>query len=217
MQRIIRISVDISITVLFLLCLCYPRTGNRVHEILGVGLFALFIWHNLLNRGWYKTLFRGAWPMKRIGWAAVNLLLLADIIGLGVSGIMLSRDVFAFLGLSGSWSAKQYHTFFAYWGLLLVAVHLGLHLKQLFAPITLKFSAKARELIHGAAACIILAGIYEFISFRLFERLAFQAFFLSVPEQMTLPGLFARLAVILPAIALLTHYIININLKEKKC
>ncbi|WP_428054516.1 DUF4405 domain-containing protein [Candidatus Avelusimicrobium stercoris] len=217
MQRIIRIIVDISITVLFLLCLCYPRTSNRVHEILGVGLFALFIWHNLLNRGWYKTLFRGEWPLKRIGWAAVNLLLLADMVGLGISGVMLSRDVFAFLGLSGSWSAKQYHTFFAYWGLLLVAVHLGLHLKQLFSPLGLKLSTKARRLMHGAATCVILAGIYEFISFRLFERLAFQAFFLSVPKQMTLPGLFMRLAVILSAIALLTHYAVNIYLKEKKC
>ena len=217
MQRIIRMSVDISITVLFLLSLCYPRTGNRVHEILGVGLFALFVWHNLLNRSWYKTLFRGEWPLKRIDWAAVNLLLLADMVGLGISGVMLSRDVFAFLGLSGSWSAKQYHTFFAYWGLILVAVHLGLHLKQLFGPLGLKLSTKARRLMHGAAACVILAGIYEFISFRLFERLAFQAFFLSVPEQMTLPGLFMRLAVILAAIALLTHYIINLSLKEKKC
>lgn len=217
MQRIIRISVDISLTVLFLLCLCYPRTGNRVHEILGVGLFALFIWHNLLNRGWYKTLFRGEWPLKRLGWTAVNLLLLADMVGLGISGVMLSRDVFSFLGLSGSWSAKQYHTFFAYWGLLLVAVHLGLHLKQIFAALGLKLSTKARRLMHGAAVCVILAGIYEFISFRLFERLAFQAFFSSVPKQMTLPGLFMRLAVVLAAIALLTHYIINLSLKEKKC
>ena len=130
---------------------------------------------------------------------------------------MLSRDVFAFLGLSGSWSAKQYHTFFAYWGLILVAIHVGLHLKQLFGPLGLKLSTKARRLMHGAATCVILAGIYEFISFRLFERLAFQAFFLSVPKQMTLPGLFMRLAVILSAIALLTHYAVNIYLKEKKC
>lgn len=217
MQRIIRISVDISITVLFLLCLCYPRTGNRVHEILGVSLFALFILHNLLNRGWYKTLFRGAWPIKRIGWTAVNLLLLANMVGLGISGVMLSRDVFSFLGLFGSWTAKQYHTFFAYWGLILSAVHLGLHVKQLFAPLALKLPVKARHLAHLLAAGVIGAGAYEFWAFRLFDRLAFQAFFLSVPEQITLPGLFARLAVVLAAIALLTHYITNINLKEKKC
>ena len=90
--------VDILMAALFLAQMAYHLEGNTLHEWLGTALAALFLLHQLLNRGWYKSLFRGKHPPARILMAAVNLLLLIMMLGSAASGVMLSRRV-AHLGL----------------------------------------------------------------------------------------------------------------------
>lgn len=122
-----KLGVDLIMSVLFLLSLAYPFTGNFPHEILGTALGVFFILHNLLNAGWYASLLKGKYTLFRGVLCAVNLLLLAVMIGLCITGILLSREVFSFLQLSGSWTAHRLHALFAYWGFILSAVHLGLN------------------------------------------------------------------------------------------
>ena len=55
-------------------------------------MFVLFIFHHLLNRNWYSNLFRGKYTPLRILQTAADVLLLAAMIGLMVSGIILSSD-----------------------------------------------------------------------------------------------------------------------------
>ena len=58
----------------------------------------------------------------------MNLLTLAAILGLMVSGVMLSNEVFAFLHIRGHMSfARRLHMASAYWGFVMMAAHLGLH------------------------------------------------------------------------------------------
>lgn len=53
---------------------------------------------------------------------------LISMLGLMVSGIILSREVFAFLPISGGTAfARQVHILAAFWGFVLMALHLGLH------------------------------------------------------------------------------------------
>ena len=59
-------------------------------------MFVLFIFHHLLNRNWYSNLFRGKYTPLRILQTAADVLLLAAMIGLMVSGIILSRVVIRF-------------------------------------------------------------------------------------------------------------------------
>jgi hypothetical protein len=58
---------------------------------------------------------------------AVNLFLLAAMTVLIITGLLHSRTVLAFLHLPGGMVIRLIHTTAAYWGLLLIAVHLGLH------------------------------------------------------------------------------------------
>jgi hypothetical protein len=69
--------------------------------ILGVGLIILFIIHNILNWEWYKRLFKGKYSALRIIHTTINIFLVAEMLGLMISGVMLSRTVFAFLDLNG--------------------------------------------------------------------------------------------------------------------
>ena len=91
-------------------------------------MFVLFILHHILNLGWHKARFRGKYPPVRILGMIVNDLLLVAMLGLMVSGIILSRYVFAFLPISGGMSfARLLHMAASYWGFVLMAAHLGLH------------------------------------------------------------------------------------------
>lgn len=122
-----KLGVDLIMSVLFLLSLAYPFTGNFPHEILGTALGICFILHNVLNIGWYASLLKGKYTPFRGVLTLVNLLLLGAMIGLCVTGIFLSREVFSFLELGGSWTARRLHSVFAYWGFILSAIHLGLN------------------------------------------------------------------------------------------
>lgn len=77
-------------TVLFLVQMAYHITGNSLHEWLGTILFVLFVLHHILNRYWYKALFKGNYSAVRILMTIINVLLFAAMVGMVISGIMLS-------------------------------------------------------------------------------------------------------------------------------
>lgn len=151
-----KFSVDFVMSVLFLLALGYPFTGKLPHEWLGTALFVVFTLHNVLNAGWYAALWKGKYTPFRWVLTTVNLLLLAAMIGLCVTGIFLSRDVFSFLHLGGSWTARRLHPVFAYWGFLLSAVHLGLN-GGVFKPLLQRAQHRFPRWALGTAAGLLAA------------------------------------------------------------
>lgn len=126
-KGIIKIIVDVLMGALFLLAMAPRLTGVFPHEIIGVGLGVLFLAHTGLNIGWYKNLVHGPYSVYRGSWTVINLLLLVCMVGMIISGILISRHLFASLPLPGGWTARRLHTLFAYWGFVLTALHVGLH------------------------------------------------------------------------------------------
>jgi len=120
--------VDLLMTLGLWFLMGYHLWGERAHEWVGAGTLALFLVHHLLNRRWYPGLARGPRTVLRRLTALVNGLLLLDMAGLLVSGMLLSNHVFAFLGLTGgTGTARLVHMAASHWGFLLMGFHLGLH------------------------------------------------------------------------------------------
>ena len=120
--------VDLLMTLGLWFLMGYHLWGERAHEWVGAGTLALFLVHHLLNRRWYPALARGPWTVLRRLTALVNGLLLLDMAGLLISGVLLSNHVFAFLGLTGgTGTARLVHMAASHWGFLLMGFHLGLH------------------------------------------------------------------------------------------
>ena len=71
-------------------------------------MLALFIAHHLLNGGWHKNLFRGKYNLSRILMLVINILLFSDMLGLMISGILLSNHVFAFLNIHGGYLLQDF-------------------------------------------------------------------------------------------------------------
>ena len=123
-----KIAVDILMTFGLLFLMGYQFWGDVAHEWAGAGMFLLFIAHHVLNGNWYKGLLQGKYSPSRIFQLAVDLLVFLAMIGLMVSGIMLSNHVFAFLDIHGGMSfARLLHMSASHWGFVLMALHLGMH------------------------------------------------------------------------------------------
>ena len=128
----IKIIIDILMTAALLFLMGYQLWGDTAHEIVGAGLFLLFIVHHILNRNFYKNLFRGKYTPMGILQFVIDGLVLAVMIMLMVSGITMSRHVFAFLPIHGGMAmARRLHILGSYWGFILMSMHLGLHWNQI--------------------------------------------------------------------------------------
>jgi hypothetical protein len=179
-QLVARLIIDIAMTILLLCAFAYRITGDAAHEWIGVSVFGLFIAHNIINRKWYKTIFKGAYTMRRVIMTAVNLSLALTMVTLITTGLLDSRTVLAFLHLSGGMALRKIHTTAAYWGLLLIAVHIGLHwgmfinIARNMTGITTKNRVRT-IIIRLLAFLIVITGIWWSFDRDMFSKL-FQGF-----------------------------------------
>ncbi|MBY0199484.1 DUF4405 domain-containing protein [Priestia megaterium] len=123
---LVRLVIDLAMTVLMLVVMAYHVTGNAIHELVGAVLFMLFIFHNILNRRWYKTIIRGKYNVRRILKIVVNLLFLVSMVVVMISSVPISRDVFPYFPINNDMIVRQIHVLTAYWGFIFMAVHIGL-------------------------------------------------------------------------------------------
>lgn len=169
-KAVIKLAVDVFMTLALLFLMGYQFWGEAPHEWVGAGMFLLFVAHHLLNGRWHKTLFKGKYSALRTVTLCVDLLLLLAMLAQMYSGIVMSRYVFAFLpGTGGMSLARRLHILGAYWGFLLMSVHLGLHwnmiLGMLRKALKIKSKTKSPSMIAFAAGLIISGyGIWVFIS-----------------------------------------------------
>lgn len=210
----IKTAADILMTAALPVFMCYSIVGETAHEVIGIAMFCLFILHHILNFGWLKTLFNGRYDLRRSVNTAVNALVFVCMIGLMYSGIVVSKHIFTIVHISGAMFARTVHMLCAYWGLVLMSLHLGMHISQMAARIKLKIKALiwTLRIIFGVVGAV---GIYEFIQFRfadyMFGKVQFvfidtsASAVLTTLQYLTFMVLFAYVG-----------YILQILLKKKK-
>ena len=163
-----KILVDLAMTALLMLLMAFELVGRSAHEWIGAGMFLLFLLHHVLNWKWSKNLFRGKYSPFRILQTVSAGLVLCSMLGSLVSAIPLSREVFAFLPVSGGlgWG-RALHMLSAYWGFIFLSLHLGIHWGIILsmAGKGLQRPSRARRVIlRVVGACIALYGLYAFFN-----------------------------------------------------
>jgi hypothetical protein len=123
---LIKLVIDLAMTVLMLVAMAYHITGNTIHELVGAVLLVLFIVHNILNRRWYKTIIKGKYNIRSVLRIAVNLLFLVSMVVVMISSAPIARDIFPFFPINNDMIVRQVHVLTAYWGFIFMAVHIGL-------------------------------------------------------------------------------------------
>lgn len=166
-NTILKIVVDIGMTVVLLLLMAYGMVGEAAHEWLGIGMFVLFIAHHILNRKWSRCVFKGKYTLFRIWQTILVAGILLTMTGSMYSGVILSEHALSFLPIKGGRAfAREVHMVSAYWGFVLMSLHLGLHWGMMMGMakrLVKELPAAGRWLLRGIAALIAGYGVYAFI------------------------------------------------------
>ena len=146
----LRLAVDITMTVLLLLLMAYETVGPAfadlcdtllgisidgyelgpvMHEALGATFILLVLLHLWLNRKWLLNLFKGRYNAARAVLVLADVLLVADVVTLLVSGVLMSKVLD--LPVEG-WMdfARTAHLLASYWGFAIMSFHIGLHWRK---------------------------------------------------------------------------------------
>lgn len=158
---IFKIVVDIGMTFVLLLLMAYQLIGEEAHEWLGIGMFVLLVIHHILNSRWSRNVFKGKYSPLRI----LQMVLVAGVFltmaGSMLSGIVLSEYALSFLPIKGGRDfARGLHMLSAYWGFVLMSLHLGLHWNMVVGM--LKKLPKVSKWLSRIGVLIALYGVYAF-------------------------------------------------------
>lgn len=212
---LIKLVIDFSMTILLLCQMAYLLIGETIHEWTGSIMFVLFLLHNILNRKWYRNVFKGNYPIMRIFQTIINVLLIFSMIGLMISGIMLSRVVFAFLPIEGGMSfARTLHMLAAYWGFILMSIHLGLHWRMILGVIRKVFgnrkqTEKAKWVLRGSTVFFCGMGIYAFQKNHIADYLFIKSQFVFFDTEQLLILFFAENLAMMILWAGITYYVVQ--------
>lgn len=222
-KTVVKVSADFAMTVLLLLLMTYELIGQEVHEWIGIAAFALFVFHHILNRSWLKNLFHGKYTPMRIMQTVIVVGVLLTMIGSAVSGIILSRYALTFLPIEGGRAfARTLHMLSAYWGFVMISLHLGLHWAVLISAAAKRFKPPkaAVWVLRCLAAGIAAYGIYAFLHRGLLGYMFLQNQFVFFDHDEPLALFLADYAAIMEMFVLVGHYssrlIKSIKRREKR-
>lgn len=221
-EILIRNILNIAMTVLLLLIMDYRFTGNAFHEIGGVILALLFIFHNVLNWRWYVAVFKGKQNFWRVLMTLVNLFLVVTMVTSLVTGVLISVTVFAPLSLrSSGLFVHDLHQGASYVSLILVAIHLGMHWEMLMAKLKNWLNIDGLSLRWGITSrfvsiIVIAYGVYASFSNHIGEKLLMQHIFVGWGEEPSLWGFLLDYFAIMGCYVGITYYLLYLLRKEKR-
>ena len=163
--------IDILLTLVLLPLMAFQVTGEAAHEFLGVGMTVLVIVHQVLNRKWYASLFKGNYHGFRLLSRIVNVLLIISCTLTAASGMSMSNHAVPFLyNLINVNTARVMHLAFSFWSFILMGLHIGLHISAMTAkmqPTVKKVFSIIFTLIAGYGFYLFLkSGIINYITFK---------------------------------------------------
>lgn len=166
-KQIVKIIVDILMTVGLLLLMSYSLLGEAAHEWVGTAMFVLFITHHILNGRWWRSVFKGKYTAFRVFQIALVILVLICMVGSMASGVILSSYVFKWVKIRGLSSfARTAHMLCAYWGFVFLSLHLGLHWNMMLGmagKLTKKPSIIRKWILRAVVLLIVGYGVFAFI------------------------------------------------------
>lgn len=173
-KKIFKITIDITMTILIMILMSFQFTGQKVHEWFGIGMFILFVIHNILNWRWSRNILKGKYSAFRIIQTVINILLFLLMIVMMISGIMMSRYIFTFLKINNYMSlARNLHMACSYWMFILISLHLGMHWAMIINMFKKSSKSKNESLIkksilYFVSLFISVYGIYAFIKHKFY-------------------------------------------------
>ena len=211
----VKIIIDITMYILFIILMGHHVANNLFHEIIGTISFLLVITHIVLNFKFYKTMFKGKYNKNRIIMTIIDILMLILMIMIIISSIMISKDVFVFLKMSSMLLGKKLHMISTSWFFILLNLHIGIHIKPLILKINKKMKENTFEYVYYFVVLLIIVhGVYSFIKLNIINDMFVIELFRVYDEHYIL--FYTRMIIVSISIALLYNFISIIFNKKKE-
>lgn len=179
-----KILVDIAMSIVLFLCMSYQFIGQENHEIAGAVMLVLFILHHILNIRWFGGIAKGKYSSRRIFLTGVDFVMLVTMLLLMISGIRMSRTVFAFLDLKfiDMETARSIHMVTSYLGFLLMGIHIGLHFGMIQGMMRKLFRIQDKNIIRtwilrGIDMALVIYGLYALVKRQFLSYITLQMHF----------------------------------------
>ncbi len=174
-KAMIKMLIDIGMTVLLFFSMSFQFMEQMNHEIFGTVLFAAFILHHIMNWRWYANLGKGKYTGTRILTTVIDFIILIDMFALMFSGMRMSGYVFKWLNLNYSMElARTLHMTASYGGFLLLGIHIGLHYGMIMGMVRKMLKIKSKNIyrtwiLRGIGGILCVYGTYALIKRQFFD------------------------------------------------
>lgn len=122
-----RIVLAVGMGALMLLGLAYWWLENLAHELFGTALFLLLARHIYQNRSWFRNIVKGRYGLRRTVIVTFHAALALNMAALLATSLTISQSLFAALPRPDSAVLTEIHRFSAYWAVIAIGCHVGLH------------------------------------------------------------------------------------------
>lgn len=209
----LQLCQDLFLTVLLTALFGYHLWAEPVHEWLGLTFLALICSHTGLNVWWFKRLFSQKYSRYQAVKLAVNLATLLLFITACITGILLSKHLFAELFFhTTNDSVRKLHLLSTHWLQIAAGVHLGLHWQAITSMLANHWrldlnSLQAKVLLPIMWTILSLYGVYVFFNRDLLPYLLNQVNFAFFNYEESPFRFYFDFGTILIAVAYCTHFL----------
>lgn len=141
----IKIVLDIIMFISMILLMKTNITGLQLHEILGICLFIIFIIHKIINFKWVKSVGKNILNKNMKSKSKImfflDLILFVFITLNVITGILISKFILVSITVNNIETVTILHKFFAWWSLILISIHIGLHWENVVNYFERKFKS----------------------------------------------------------------------------
>jgi len=186
--------IDLILIALFVAELSFFFLPKILHEILGVAMVAVIIFHVAINFRRIAALTKNVTPRKFFS-IEINIALALATILIFATGVCMSNYLFpdfASWALRRNMTIRSLHVSAPYVMMILIGMHLGLHLREFRQRILNLFGLEEfyqrRKIFFKAAAVLLsLIGVAGLFLNRFFSRLAMKHIFATPATNFPLP------------------------------
>ena len=194
-KNTVKLLIDVILVGIFVFLFNIQVFGLSFHESLGIGIGLGILVHFFLNRQWVKKvslrLFDHKLPLKtRLGYA-LNLLLFITFMLIIVTGLYISKVIFANIHVGNVAAIRTLHVSLSYLALLLVGIHIGLHWKWIMGfsknAAKAKFSKPAGTAAQLLILILLFAGGYQLAASNFVNQIAGIGSIFSMTQSANMP------------------------------
>ncbi len=177
LKQVVKIILDAAMTLLFILLINAFGTGLEFHEVAGLAVGAMVIFHIILNFNWIKGIIKNfsKAPLKTKFMFVLNTLLALGTTLIIATGVLISKVLFPQLAVQDQDFLIAVHKWTSYILLGFIGVHLVIHAKYILNMAKKMFMQRREKVVKypligmGALTLILAVGLiwYQFSAMKI--------------------------------------------------